>query len=84
MMFGRAISLASATFALGAVLFAADARAQKVQVPAVGNGVTARTLPSPTAPRLPNQTQTQTPALPTGSYSSQTTRYQGHLGYTLK
>lgn len=81
MMFSRAISLASATLLLGAVLIATDARAQKVQAPAVGNGVTARTLPSPTAaPRPPNQTQT--PALPTGTYSSQPTRYQSRLGYT--
>lgn len=66
-MSGRAILLAGATFVLGSVLITADARAQNVQVPTGGNGVTVRTLPTPNTPRQPNQVQPQ--GLQTGSYS---------------
>jgi hypothetical protein len=65
-MSSRAIFLVSATFAFGAVLITTDAHAQKAQVPAVRNNVTIRTLPKPTAPRLPRSPQ----GLQTGSYSN--------------
>jgi len=66
----RAISLAAATFVLGAVLISTLANAQNVQRPNVGTGVTSRTLPSPTTPRVPNQAQPQ--GLQTGSIANPT------------
>lgn len=62
-MFGRAISLASATLVLGAVLIATDARAQNVgqnvPAPVVRNGV----LVYPTRPPSQAPTLQTNPAL---------------------